>query len=335
MEKKRLLDSRELLKTKSQGCLVGLAVGDAFGDIARTDSYRNQYGIITNLYAGAKSTDDTEFAVLTAQVLLDCRGNLTPQAVLEGWHRYILDEDGMFERGGKPLYGAVANIRRGMQPPLSGRYNVMNNDDGAAMRIAPVGILCAGDPRRAAQVAEVEAQISHYQDGIWAAQAVASGVAVAMADGGVEEVLAAALANIPAESWLGFAMHKAMHICEKAGCIENAWEDLHTQFWTPVHSVSPEAIPQALAVYRLTEGNFLKGMFWGGNFGRDADTIGAVIGALCGARHGLEIIPPGWVEKVRRPSGVCLKFTARRDVLEIAAELAEMVYELGKKEVNP
>ena len=334
MDTSRILNSPELFLSKAQGCLIGLAVGDAFGDIARTDSYRNQYGIVTNLYAGAKSTDDTEFAVLTAQVLLDCRGRLTPQAVLEGWRRYILAEDGMFERGGRPLYGAVANIRRGILPPLSGRYNVMNNDDGAAMRIAPVGILCAGDPLRAAQMAEIDAQISHYQDGIWAAQAVASGVAVAMADGSVDEVLAAVLANIPAESWLGYAMDKAMRICDQADCIEDAWEDLHIQFWTPAHSVSPEAIPQALAVYRLTGGDFRKGMFWGGNFGRDADTIGAVIGALCGARHGLGMVPPAWVEKVRHPSGVCLKFTARRDLLETSADLAYLALELKKEEVN-
>lgn len=322
---KTLLTTPALRVSKAQGCLAGLAVGDAFGDIARSEVFRNQYGIITNLYAGAKSTDDTEFAVLTAQILLDCGGHLTPASVLEGWQRYILAEGGMFERGGRPLYGAVANLRRGLTPPLSGRFNVMNNDDGAAMRIAPLGILCAGDPQRAARMAEIEAQISHYQDGIWAAQAVAAGVAVAMADGDVEEVLGAALACIPAESWLGYAIHKAMQICDRAGCIEQAWEDLHTQFWTPVHSVSPEAIPQALAVYRLTGGDFQQGMFWGGNFGRDADTIGAVIGALCGARHGLEVIPPDWVEKVRRPSGVCLKFTAQRDVLEIAAALAELI----------
>lgn len=325
MDRTKLLQSPELRRKRAQGCLIGLAVGDAFGDIARTDSYRNQYGIITNLYAGAKSTDDTEFAVLTARILLDCRGNLTHEAALQAWHKYILDEGGMFERGGRPLYGAVANLKRGMTPPLSGRYNVMNNDDGAAMRIAPIGIVCAGNPQGAAEMAEIEAQISHYQDGIWAAQAVAAGVAVAMADGSVEEVIQAALAVIPADSWLGYAMQQAMQICERAGSIENAWEELHTRFWTPVHSVSPEAITQALAVYRLTGGDFFKGMFWGGNFGRDADTIGAVIGALCGARLGIDAIPVAWVEKVRHPSGVCLKFTAQQDVMEIAAQLAELI----------
>lgn len=64
---------------------------------------------------------------------------------------------------------------------------------------------------------------------------------------------------------------------------------------------------------------------WGGNFGRDADTIGAIIGALCGARHGLQIIPPAWVEQVRRPSGVCLKFAAHEDIPTLAAQLANLI----------
>ena len=41
---------------------VGLAVGDALGDLGRDDAHRQRYGIVTELYKGAKSTDDTEFA---------------------------------------------------------------------------------------------------------------------------------------------------------------------------------------------------------------------------------------------------------------------------------
>ena len=71
-----LMQQPSLCVDRAVGCMVGLAVGDAFGDIGRTESYRKRYGIVTNLYAGAKSTDDTEFGVLTAQTLLDCGGDL-------------------------------------------------------------------------------------------------------------------------------------------------------------------------------------------------------------------------------------------------------------------
>jgi len=309
------------LENKAVGCLIGLAVGDAFGDLGRNDAYRQRYGIITNLYDGARSTDDTEFAMLTAQTLIDCGGDLTTEKLVASWHKYIINEGGVADRGGKPLYGSVANLERGIMPPLSGRDNVQNNDDGAAMRIAPIGILCAGDPQRAAQLALIESEISHAADGIWAAQAVAASIAVAMIDDSVDAIIQAGLEYIPEDSWLYRAMMRAFDICDAGGSIEAAWEGLHTQLWTPVHATAAEAIPQAYSIFRMTGGDFRRGMFWAGNFGRDADTISAVVGALSGAIHGIQVIPPDWVEKVRRPAGVCLRFAARMDIVEVAKQL--------------
>lgn len=310
--------------SRARGCMIGLAIGDAMGDIGRSDLYRNRYGIVTDMYAGVKSTDDTEFAILTARTLVDCGGQLTSAAVTAAWEKYILGQGGMFDRGGKPLYGAVENLKRGLLPPQTGLYNVMNNDDGAAMRIAPVGILCSGDPQRAAVMAEIDAQMSHAGDGIAAAQAVAASVAVATAGGSAAEVVQAGLAQIPAASWLGYSMAKMMAICDQAGSIEAAWQDLHNVFWTPVHSACEEALPQIYGIYRLTDGDFRRGMFWASNFGRDADTIAAVVGAMAGGRQGIEAIPAEWVEKARQPSGVCLRFSAQEDVLDLADQLVKL-----------
>lgn len=305
--------------------MAGLAIGDALGDLGRKDEHRKRYGIATELNEDARSTDDTEFAVLTARTLIDCEGRLTPDAVLCSWQRRILDQGGVFDRGGQPLYGAIANLRRGLLPPLSGRDNVAHYDDGAAMRIAPIGVICAGEPDRAAAMAEIESQISHHADGIWAAQAVAASVSVAMVNGTVDEIVAAGQRHIPADSWLGRAMARAMRICDEAGAIETAWERLHTELWTPSHSASAEAIPQVYAVFRLTGGDFRRGMFWGCNFGRDADTIGAVVGALSGALHGSAALPDRWVAAARKPAGVCLRFAAAEDILDLAEGLAALI----------
>lgn len=320
VEKQKLID-------RASGCLLGLAVGDAFGDIGRNDPYRQRYGIVTDLHAGAKSTDDTEFAVLTAQTLIDCGGYLTSDAVLTAWEKYILGQGGMFDRGGKPLYGAVANLERGIKPPLSGKDNVQNNDDGAAMRIAPVGIVCAGNPELAIKMAETESQISHTDDGIWAAQAVAASVAVAMTSDSIDDAIAAGLKAIPDDSWLGRAMARALKICDETTDILQAYQALHDDLWTPVHSMAAEAIPQAYAILRLTQGDFKSGMIWGGNFGRDADTICAVIGAITGALHGTSVIPDQWIEKVRQPAGVCLRFAAERNMVDLATALCDLIAE--------
>jgi ADP-ribosylglycohydrolase len=322
---KELARDRDRCNDRAVGCLIGLAVGDALGDLGRNDKYRQRYGIVTSLYDDAQGTDDTEFALLTARTLLDCRGELTPEVVLRSWRTYIIGQGGVYERAGRPLHGAVENLKRGIMPPLSGVDNVLNNDDGAAMRVAPIGIVCAGDPERAAAMAEIDAQISHHADGIWAAQAVAASIAVAMVGGTTDEILEAGRQQIPADSWLGRAMSRAMRICDEEGTIESAWERLHSELWTPVHSASPEAIPQIYGVIRLTDADFTRGMFWGGNFGRDADTIGAVIGAVSGAKHGLSAIPEQWVEKVRQPAGVSLKFAAEEDIPALAKQLAQLI----------
>jgi ADP-ribosylglycohydrolase len=312
---------------RATGCLLGLAVGDAMGDLGRSDHYRQRYGIITDMYDGAKSTDDTEFAILTAQTLIDWRGEITLSRVAESWRKYILGQGGMGDRGGKPLYGSVANLMRGMEPPQTGTDNPQNDDDGAAMRIAPVGILCAGNPSRAAEIAGIEAQISHARDGIWGAQAIAASIALALDDATPEEIVAIGAEQMPQDSWLGRALDRALAICRKHKTIEAAWEALHADLWNPVHSMAAEALPQAYSIFLLTGGDFRKGMFWACNFGRDADTIAALVGAMSGAIYGRDVIPDAWIEKVRRPAGVCLKFAAQCDIPEVAKQLVEVAYE--------
>lgn len=313
------------LLDRATGCLLGLAVGDAFGDLGRSQEYRQRYGIISNMYAGARSTDDTEFAVLTAQTLIDCGGHLTSEAVVAAWDKYIIQQGGMFERGGKPLYGAVANLQRGLLPPRSGLDNVQNDDDGAAMRIAPIGIVCTGNPQQAAEMAVIDAQMSHARDGIWGAQAVAASVAAAMDGASVEAIISTGRDYIPGDSWLGRAMVRAMKICDDTSDLVAALEQLHIQLWTPVHSMAAEAVPQAYAILRLTKGDFRQGMLWAGNFGRDADTISAIVGALSGAIHGEGVIPPEWAAMVDQPAGVCLKFAAQKSMRMLAQQLVDLI----------
>ena len=52
----------------------------------------------------------------------------------------------------------------------------------------------------------------------------------------------------------------------------------------------------------------LTGVVAAGNFGRDADTIGAIVGSILGAKYGASTIPAHWVEKPRYPTGTCLTF---------------------------
>jgi ADP-ribosylglycohydrolase len=327
--RKQLLSDKKLLVERAQGCMAAVAVGDAMGDLGRSDDHRRRYGIVTEMYSGAASTDDTEFAVLTAKTILDSGGVLTHDSVEAAWRRYIIDAGGMLNRGGRPLYGAVENLRRGLAPPQSGIDNVLNNDDGAAMRIASIGVVYAGDPAEAARTAGIDAQISHCESGVWAAQAVAAAVAVAMVDGTPDDVENAMFTPIPADTWLGRAMDHARTLRRTAGGILDVWDALHTDFYTLEHAVVEEALPQVYGVSMLTDLEYRNGMFWATNFGRDADTIAAIVGAIAGARHGLSAIPDSWIAPVRRPSGTCLRFSADEDMIEIGTELAELAIRIG------
>lgn len=320
---------KELYLSRAQGALIGLAVGDAVGDIGRDQDFRNRYGMIASLYPEAKSTDDTEFGFLTARTLLDCDGELTPEAVWDSWKRNIVDRGGMKKRGGRPLYGAVRNIERGIKAPLSGIDNTMNDDDGAAMRMAPIGIFAAGDEAEAGRLAEIDACVSHHRDGIWAARGVAAAVSVAIAGAGPEQVVDAARRQIPDDSWLGRSMDRALDLCRNAGSMLEIWELLHTEFWTPEHASSAEAIPQALAIFYMTGMKMREALFWSANFGRDADTIAAVVCSLSGASHGVEVFPDEWIKQVRKADGVCLGFVEDEDALDLARRIVELAIKKG------
>jgi ADP-ribosylglycohydrolase len=325
IDRMELVQDRDRFTKRATGALVGLAVGDAMGDLGRDQEHRARFGIATELTPEAKSTDDTEFAILTARSLIDCGGELSPEAVTSAWKRYILDFGGAKKRAGRPLYGAIENLRRGLTPPESGRFNIMNDDDGAAMRMAGIGIYCAGDPNEAARLAEIDARISHDSDGVYAAQAVAASTAVAMVDGSVEDIIEAGRRFMPKGSWLDHATTVAMEICDRSGTIEKAYRELHTSLWTPEHAASAEAVPQMYAVFRLTGGDFHAGLLWSANFGRDADTISALTCSLNGALNGIDVIPAPWVAQVRKAAAVCLEFTKNEDLVSLGEEIAGLV----------
>ena len=59
----------ELVFDKAYGSLSGLAIGDSFGDASRKQENRENYAITTDFNSKASwSTDDTEFALLTAKI---------------------------------------------------------------------------------------------------------------------------------------------------------------------------------------------------------------------------------------------------------------------------
>lgn len=213
-----------------------------------------------------------------------------------------------------------------MRPPQSGMFNAYYMSDGAAMRSGPIGIVCAGDPERAANLAEIDASVSHFQEGIWGAQAVAVAVSLAMVDASMDEILAAVVKTAPEGTWLHETLERAFRIIEDAeGDIADAWMPLHNELFSTHRSTVAEAIPEVFGCLKLENSSFKSGLILAANFGRDADTIGAVAGAVLGARYGAKNIPEKWLQKTRFPSGTCLSFTNGIDIYEYAEKLAALI----------
>lgn len=313
---------QEVLRDRAAGCMIGLAIGDAFGDAARDSDNQFLYGITMDFpEKPTGSTDDTEFALLTAEILIRSNGEPTREDVVEAWRKHVLVQDTL-NRGGASERDAAANIRRGILPPESGMYHFHYMSDGAAMRVTPAGIVAAGDPDRAAVLAERDAEISHWRDGIWGAQAVAAAVAVAMTGGTVDEIVAEARSRAPNGSWFHNAFERAFRLIEQSdGLLEKSWMPLHKALRCEYKAAVAEAVTAAFAIFKLTNGDFRQGIIYAGNYGRDSDTIGAIVGALAGAHKGLKAIPIDWVEKVRHPDGTCLQFTQDLDIIQIAHDL--------------
>ena len=312
----------ELVFDKAYGSLSGLAIGDSFGDASRKQENRENYAITTDFNSKASwSTDDTEFALLTAKTLIRCGGELTSEEVVKSWLEDVAIQD-EFKRGGASEIEAANNLRRGFLPPLSGKYNAFHMSDGSAMRIGPIGIVCAGDPEKAAAMAKIESEVSHFRDGVWGAQAVAAAVSV----GTMDEILDAAMKVIPEESWLYYSMNHAFELVDSAdGHIFDVWMQLHDDLRTSTWATTAEAIPSAFACLKAVNKDFRTGVVVAGNFGRDADTIGAVAGTVLGAKYGAKAMPAAWIDKTRFPTGTCLNFTKGIDIKDYAEKLAGII----------
>jgi ADP-ribosylglycohydrolase len=309
------------------GALIGQAVGDALGAPTEgmtraeiTEKFDWVSGFVSDDPAG---TDDTEYAVLTARTVLEHGHQMTPEDVAQAWRDNLVAQEGGFYGGGFSEMTAINNLRAGLSAPQSGSDNHEMWSDGTAMRIAPVGVFCAGDPSEAARLAAIDAQVSHARDGIYCAQAIAAAVSVALVESSWEPVAEAGLGAVPAGSWSSRTIAAALAIGREATDKRQAVDDLYREismFHYPWADVAPEATALAFGVFAAARGEYVPAVLAGVNMGRDADTIAAMAGAMAGALHGTGSIPAEWLRRINRVRGHCIKAVAGTDLAELAAQ---------------
>ena len=309
--------------TRARGALYGLAIGDALGMptqmLSRAEIVRRWgpllpgfepappgHPIAGGMPAGAV-TDDTEQAVLLARLLVKGRGTIDPHelaAALTEWER------AMAERGSLDLLGpstkrAVAAILAGVPPEEAGATGTTN---GAAMRIAPVGIAVSvalhdSTPNlRLSTLVDrtVMASCVTHNTGVALAGAAAVAAAVSAGVSGATIAEATALGIQAASSaarrghWVAGADVAARIEWATSLVASHAQAEAAELIYTLVGTslATQESVPAAFAVLAAVPADPWRACRMAASLGGDSDTIAAMTGAIAGACHGAGSFPP-------------------------------------------
>ncbi len=318
------------LKRRARGSLLGVAIGDAMGapcEGMSAQAIREKYGWITGfLNEEAVGTDDTDFTLFNAHIVLTYGVEVTCRQVENEWRDKLLSGAYYYRPGGFSDVIATRNLQAGLHTPQSGAFNHQMWSDGAAMAISPAGIARAGQPHRAAELAAVLGSVSNARDGVYAAQAVAAAISMGMVGAEPRAMIEAGVRAIPPDSWTARVLGRVLALGFDQMDVDTALATIEQNVivsWWPWADLVTEAVPVAMAVFLACRGDFAHAVPAGVRLGRDADTIGAIVGSLAGACGGVDTIPDDWKRRVSVSSGKCIGFVAGRGIAETADQLVE------------
>jgi ADP-ribosylglycohydrolase len=318
----------ERLYDRVLGSLYGGEIGDAMGAPAENKTYQeiiDTVGEITD-FAGY-GTDDSAMKHILCDAIRRDKGYPTADTWAEEW---LAQEDLFLKRHlfWIPVMNGFWKIRgQGVVPREAGHGNMASSS--SAMCISPMGIINAGNPRQAALETYDVASLIHHNFCRDAACSMAAAVAAALhPDATVASVLEAAVAYLPPQSAVVMrdAIAGTLALARETGAYEAFRERYYAEKLLP-GIASPDAretVPVALALFYLAAGEPERTIVYGANFGRDADTIASMAGALAGAYAGVDAVPARWVDKVRAESPRAHEDVARELVAVVRQRLDDL-----------
>jgi ADP-ribosylglycohydrolase len=278
-----------------RGCILGVAIGDALGMPAegmRIDEIRRIYGSIEDflpsplgdLKAG-EWTDDTEQMVILAESIID-RTYFDPDdfaSKLVSWA-----EEAFKIRTGPTTRQALRNLLRGIKWNEAG---VDSATCGAAMRVAPVGLVYHFNFDLVERYAVISASVTHRNNSAFAgAVAVAIAISALLSDFSEEEMIAEVTSRTKDyDLLLSEKISHAEKIRDEE--LEHAVEKLGNSIMTW------DVVPMAFYCF-LSSDSFTEAVKKGANAGGDTDSIAAIAGGISGASLGAGKIPRSWKDRV-------------------------------------
>jgi poly(ADP-ribose) glycohydrolase ARH3 len=301
-------------RTRARGVLLGLALGDALGAPFEGHPHvsRAQVEEWRDAPEPLRWTDDTHMAVTLARHLVEDPGLTDPRALgvafadafrAEPWRGYGSGPPQVFALVAKGLSfeEAAGSLFDG-----SGSYG-----NGAAMRVAPVGLLpAASDNDVAERLAGIQARVTHtHPEAVEGATVVAQLVADLLALDRVDtdvllEVVGATTERLAAGP-VRDRLHEVMGVLRSGGDATSAAERCGTGV------AAAASVPAAVAAL-LSGRNLTAVVTVAVQLGGDTDTIAAMAGAMAGAAWGLEQVPARLVDRLE----------AREELEELAMALS-------------
>lgn len=314
-------DAADKVVDRALGALVGGALGDALGmptQLLSPARIAELYGHVEDFVApfadhpvskglvAGTITDDTEQALLLGRILVES-GDRFDHA---RWVNALLDwEREVKARGSYDLLGpstkrAIDAINNGVPAEEAGRSGDTN---GAAMRIAPVGIMMPPEPLDAlvAKVAETCRATHNTSIAIASASAVAAAVSRGVAGGdwrtASDSAIAAARRGAKVGHWVTGGDIAARIVLAQELVRDKTMKDAIGLITELVGTgvASQESVPAAFAVLEVSNGDPWKAAVISANLGGDTDTIGAIAAGMAGACIGFSQLPQDRIAGLR------------------------------------
>ncbi|MGG7509275.1 ADP-ribosylglycohydrolase family protein [Plantibacter sp. YIM 135249] len=241
---------------------------------------------------GMPEDDDLNFPLVALGLLETHGADFTTDDVAQSWLANL--PGGRVFTAERIVY---RNLLEGIEPEdAASVMNPFQDWIGAQIRTDVYGWTNPGDPVAAARAAWTDGRLSHHRSGLYGAMFAAAACATAVVADSVEEVIAAGLSVVPAESRFAQAIRFGASLGRSELGAEEAIDAIVAEYghlhW--VHVLNNAAL-LAFALVR-GDGDFQTTVTTAVSGGWDTDSVGATAGSIAGALTGAASLPLAWID---------------------------------------